>query len=149
LPLEPPPRDALGNVQPHDNAGISADHGIIRRISEQQLVIDEKIGQRRISSLAFKASKGPLSGMSVDLEQSIVDAGVDARLHVTTPRWIGSIRFLAGDLRAIPYQVGYDPLPANPHHGEVWGDFCRDNRRRLRKICEWYVPIESAQIGDE
>ena len=149
MPLEPPPRDALGNVQPHDNAGISAGHGIIRRISEQQLVLDEKIGQRRISSLAFKASKGPLGGMSVDLEQSIVDAGLEPKRYVTSPRWIGSIRFLAGALRADDYHVGFDPLPTNPHHGEVWGEFGRDNRRRLRKICHWYVPIDNAQIGDE
>jgi hypothetical protein len=149
LPLEPPPRDSQGQVIPHDHAGIAKNDGVIRRISEQQLVIDGASGQLRISSLALKASSTGNGGMSVDLQCSIVDAGLDPFVYVTTPRWIGSIRFSAGDLRSEGFQVGYDPLCDNPHHGEVWGEFNKTKRRRLRQICEWFVAIQNAIIGDE
>ena len=149
LPPDPQPRDDHGNVIPHDHSGIMADDGVIRRISEQQLVIDQRTGGRRISSLAFKASTGPNAGMSVDLEQSIVEAGLDPRTYVTTPRWFGSIRFRAEDLRIEMFQVGFDPIPDNPHHGQVWGNFTRQRRRRLRELCTWFVPIENAEIGQE
>jgi hypothetical protein len=77
MSLSPPPSDSNGNVVPHDHADISADGGVIRRISEQQLVI--KNGQRRISSIAFQASSGSNGGMSVDLQQSIESAGLDSK----------------------------------------------------------------------
>jgi hypothetical protein len=67
LPLKPPPRDEVGVVIPHDHDEISSDDQIIRRISEQFLVKDEKTGGRRISSMAFNPSTGPNGGMSVDL----------------------------------------------------------------------------------
>ncbi len=59
--------------------------------------------------------------MSVDLQQQIEEAGLDARTYVTTPRWVGSLRFEASALRDEGFLVGFDPLPENPHHGEVWG----------------------------
>lgn len=140
MPLEPPPRDRAGKVVPHDHTGVGPSDGVIRRISENQLVTD-KNGQRRISSKAFQASSGPNAGMSVDLECSIIGAGLDVATYVTTPRWIGSVRFEAGALRQEGYQVGFDPIPENPHHGEVWGDFGRSRRRRLQQLCVWFVPI--------
>ena len=97
--LQPPPRDEDGNVVPHDNEGILPEDGIIRRIPEHHIVTDEKIGGRRISSMAFKCSSGPNGGMSVDLQQQIEEAGLDAKAFVTTPSWIGSVRFRAGQLR--------------------------------------------------
>lgn len=149
MPLAPPPHDERGNVVPHNHSGIAAEDGVIRRISEQQVVLDEKSGHRRISSMAFKASTGFNGGMSVDLEHSIRDAGLVPQNYVTTPRWVGSIRFQAGDLRVQDFQVGFDPLPDNPHHGEVWGDFSKSKRRRLREICTWFVPIVNVIIGQE
>ena len=109
MPLDPPPRDDQGGVIPHDHAGITANDGIIRRISENQIVTD-KTGARRISSVAFKKSTGPNEGMSVDLEALIIEAGIDPRRHVTNPHWTGSLRFTAGDLRAETFQIGDVPL---------------------------------------
>lgn len=149
MPLDPPPLDDSGSVVPHNHAGIRNHDGIIRRISDEQVVFDEKIGARRISSMAFKASTGHNSGMSVDLEASILEAGLDPRDYVTTPRWTGSIRFVTQQLRAEGFSVGYDPLPENPHHGEVWGTFNKTNQRRLRQICEWFVKIDGVSIGTE
>lgn len=147
MPLQPPPRDDAGNVTPHNHEGIQANDGVIRRVSGQQIVMDEKAGGRRLSSMAFKASTGANAGMSVDLQQEIEQAGLDARTYVTTPRWTGSLRFEAGPLRAEGFMVGFDPLPDNPYHGEVWGSFSKDKQKRLRQICEWFVPIDGVAIG--
>lgn len=153
MPLQPPPRDDHGNVIPHDHDGILSEHGVIRKISEQLVVEDEKVGGRRISSMAFKASSGANSGMSVDLQHEIEAAGYDARVYVTTPRWIGSVSFAAGELRGEGFMVGSDPLDeapgvdANPYHGEVWGDFAKKSKqRRLFELCKWFVPIEGVVI---
>lgn len=141
MPLEPPPRDASGNVIPHDHGGVAPGDGVIRRISDNQIVTD-KNGQKRISSKAFQGSSDTNGGMSVDLECSILLAGLDPKVYVTTPRWIGSVRFEAGTIRSEGFLVGFHPLPENPHHGEVWGDFSRVKRRRLQRICVWLVPIQ-------
>ena len=142
MPLESPPRDASGNVIPHDHKDVGPSDGVIRRISETQLVTD-KDGQRRISSKAFQASSGPNGGMSIDLERSIIEAGLDPKTYVTTPRWIGSVRFEAGALRAEGFKVGFDPIPENPHHGQVWGSFSRASKQRLQELSVWFVPIEN------
>jgi hypothetical protein len=90
--------------------------------------------------------------MSVDIEPFIVAAGEDPKTYVTTPRWVGSVQFTAGALRGEGFKVGYDPLeetptePANPHHGEVWGDFTKGKQRRLLGMAEWFVPIPGVDL---
>lgn len=147
MPLQPPPRDERGDVVPHDHEGILQDDGIIRRIPEQHLVVDDKSGRRRISSMAFKPSSGQNGGLSVDLQRQIEEAGLDAKDFVTTPRWLGSVRFLAGQLRAEGLMVGFDPTELNPYHGEVWGSSPKSKQRRLLFLCEWFVPIDGVSIG--
>lgn len=134
--LRPPPRDDDNDVVPHDHEGIMAEDGIIRRIPQHQVVVDAKIGGRRISSMAFKSSSEPNGGMPVDLQQEIEEAGLDARVFVTTPSWIGSVRFQAGQLREEEFQVGFHPLDSNPYHSEVWGRFTKAKQNRLRQLFE-------------
>ena len=147
MPLQPPPRDADGNVEPHDHNGIQAGDGVIRRVSDQQVVTDPKTGGRRLSSMAFKPSTDPNAGMSVDLENEIEKAGLDTRTYVTTPRWVGSVRFEAGALRGEGFMVGFDPLPENPYHGEVWGTFSKAKQKRLGELCQWFVSIDGVSLG--
>ena len=90
----------------------------------------------------FQGSSETNSGMSVDLECSIVEAGLDPKVYVTTPRWIGSVHFEAGVLRSEGFLVGFHPLPKNLHHGEVWGEFSKLKKRALQRLCAWFVPIE-------
>ena len=142
MPLEPPPRDDDGNVKPHDHAGILRDDGILRRVSEHFIVDDPKTGGRRLSTMAFEASNGPNAGMSVDLQAQIEEAGLDPIQYVTTPQWVGSVRFTAAALRAEEFLVGFDPIPENPHHGEVWGKFSKSKKKRLLGMINWFVPID-------
>lgn len=153
MPPLQPERNENGDVIPHDHAGILQEHGIIRRISEQLIVYDDKSGGRRIaSSLAFKASSGSYGGMSVDLQHQIEEAGLDAVRYVTTPRWIGSVHFQAGQLRLIGLMIGPDPIEEkegivpNPYHGQVWGGFTRQQQKSLREQCEWFVPIDGVTL---
>lgn len=146
MPLSPPPLDINGEVSPHNHKEILPDDGIIRRISDEQIVFDEKVGTRRISSKAYKASSGPNGGMSVDLQRQIEEAGHDARDYVTTPRWTGSIRFVAGAVRQEGFLIGSDPKHDNPFHGEVWGNFTKSQRKRLRELAEWFVEISGVSI---
>lgn len=148
MPLIQPPRDGDGKTVPHDHEGITADCGIIRRISEYFVVDDDATGQKRISTMAFRASSGDLGGMSVDIEASIVEAGLDPIAHVTSPTWIGSVRFTAQTLRNEQLKVGFDPIDENPHHGQAWGQFPKSKQKRLRNSCTWYVAIDGVALGD-
>lgn len=142
-----PPRDANGTVVPHDHEEILDGHGVIRRISSEHIIDDEKCATgRRISTMLFRASSVPNGGMSVDLQNEIEKDGHDAKVYVTTPRWFGSVRFHAGQLRTEGFQVGADPNEANPYHGEVWGGFTRGKQNRLLCLCEWFVPIDGVSI---
>jgi hypothetical protein len=49
-------------------------------------------------------------------------------------------------LRAEGFWVGYDPLPNNSFHGEVWGEFSKAKQYRLMEIAEWFVAIQGASI---
>jgi hypothetical protein len=147
LPLEPP-RDASGNVVPHDHEEILDAHGVIRRISSEHLVDDMKCPTgRRLSTMLFRASSGPNGGMSVDLQNEIEKAGLEPKTYVTTPQFFGALRLTAGQFRSEGFQVGADPIPTNPYHGEVWGSFTRGEQKRLLNLSEWFVAIEGVSIS--
>jgi hypothetical protein len=147
MPLSQPPRDDDGSTIRHDHPGISAEDLIVRRIHEQYIVPDEKVG-RRISTQAFRPSKSD-GGMSVDLERLIVESGKDPRKVVTTPKWIGAVYFTAHDLREQEFVVGYDPVPNNPYHGLVWGTFTKSKQRNLQRMAKWYVPIPEVVLSGD
>lgn len=146
--LSPPPRNTAGQVTPHDHQEILPEDGVIRRVSEQQVVLD-KDGRPRISSIAFQpSSPSHGGGLSVDLQREIEESGRDAMQFVTTPRWIGSVRFTAKQLRNEGFMVGFDPLPPeNPFHGEVWGQFSTGKKKRLLTLAQWFVPITGVSLG--
>lgn len=140
LPLDEPPRDAQGEVQPHDHPQILNDDRIIRRISPHFIVPDDKHPSgKRISSMAYEPSTGANGGMSVDIESSITDAGLDPVRFVSQPPFIGAVRFLVGGVRSLGFQVGYHPVPGNDHHGEVWGNFTSGSKKRLAGIAEVFI----------
>lgn len=143
---QPPPRDGAGEVTPHDHAEILNQHLVIRRISGNHIITDGA-GQRRLSSMAFKPSSGPNGGMSVDIEHFIAAAGRVPREFVTTPEWMGSVSFFVGEVRAQALRVGYDPLPENDFHGEVWGARTRSQWRQLQAIATWYVEIPDVALA--
>jgi len=134
---------------PHDHEGIDSTNGIIRRITDQHIVEDAQ-GRKRLSSMAFNPSSGPQGGMSVDLQAQIEEAGLNCRefINTTTPQCTGAVRFQAGALRGENLQVGFSPLPTNPYHGEVWGNFTDAMKRRiLPSLASWFMEIEGVSIS--
>jgi len=115
-----PPRDKSGNVIPYDDPDIRRDDGLIRYIHPTHVVPDKNTGKRRLSSAAFSGSSSPPSGMSVDLERPMRDAGLNSLARLPNSDF-GAVRLLAGDMRGLGHKVGRNPLPDNPYHGEVWG----------------------------
>ena len=94
-------------------------------------------------------------GLSVDLEEEIIKAEVDVVTHVTSPRWIASVRLKAGDLRNIQLKVGFSPIApsaeeaGNPYHGEAWGTISRGQRKNLLRTSEWLVPVPGCSLSPD
>lgn len=129
-----PPRDASGNVIPHDDPGIQNDDGLIRHINpEHHIIFDKNAGCNRLSSGAFAESSKPPGGMSVNLERPMTVAGLTS-LEMLPNANFGAVRLIAGDMRELRHRVGSDPRPDNPYHGAVW-DIPR-NRKAKRQIME-------------
>ena len=145
MPLAPPPRDANGQVVPHDHNGIGNQDGVIRRISDFHLA-DGPNGTLIVSSMALEPSTDPSGGVSIDIEGSVLAAGLDLVQHITSPQFLGSVRFITGDLRSEDLLVGFDPIPDNDHHGEIWGHLPRGKRKRLLKKARWFVPIPNVAL---
>jgi hypothetical protein len=134
-------------VLPHDHDGIVRDDGVIRRISPLHVVYDPKIGGKKVSTMAFEPSSEVNGGLSVDLQRQIEDAGLVALDYVSEPPWLGSIRFTAGTLRDEGFLVGYDPLPENPHHGEVWGSFTKSKKKQLLRLATWFAAMDGVTLA--
>jgi hypothetical protein len=79
--------------------------------------------------------------MSIDIKKSIEEAGLDPKTFVITPRWIGSVIFNVDTPRSLGLQVGYDPIPENNHHGEVWGQFTKAKSKSIQRASQWFVAI--------
>jgi hypothetical protein len=90
--------DLLGN---RDDPSISDDEYLIRRVDPVYHVVDDpKVqGGRRLSSSLYSASSGDGEGMSIDIQSSIEAAGLNAAEFVTSPKYLGSVRFFASVAR--------------------------------------------------
>jgi hypothetical protein len=89
--------------------------------------------------------------MSIDIEPFMLSDGVDPRVRCTTPKFAGSLAFQVASFRSRNFQVGYDPLPENPYHGNVWDPagkhkFSRATQRALLKEATWLVPSPGVAI---
>jgi hypothetical protein len=134
-----PPLDAEGRVVPHDDADIPGDAYVLRYIVPDWLKPHHSLpGRRRLSSAAFSPSSkryDPYQGMSVDLLQPMVDAGLSPTDR-KGDKYEAIVQLRVRDLRSIGLQVGPDPLPSNPFHAAVWG-VKEATRNRVIKFYEW------------
>lgn len=139
-------------VSPYDDPDIQPGDTIIRRINpEYQTVYDGNTGVRRISSVAYSPSSGTGGGMSVDIEKRIVNAGYDPVSYVTNPTYTGSVWFTAEQIRLAGLRIGYEPLPDNIAHGEVWpptgsNSFTKGQKRTLARSARWFHRIDGVEL---
>ena len=150
MPLSPPPLDESSSVVPHNHVDILNSDNVIRRISEQQHIVpDAKAPQgKRISTKAFSPSSGVNGGMSVDLKTRLEADGLDVVAHVTSSEWIGSVVVGVQFLRDLGLKVGYDPLPNNVYHGEVWGDFTKPIKKQILSSATWFKGIKNVYLNE-
>jgi hypothetical protein len=136
-------------VLPHDHDEIKNEHRVIRGLTNFHLVPDQKLpaGELRVSSGAFALSSEPNYGMSVDLEQSIIESGLDPKAYVKRPHFLGSISIVVAEVRALDCKVGYEPEIDNVHHGAIWGSMNDKKRKRLLKKSEWYNAIAGTHLN--
>jgi hypothetical protein len=155
LPIKLPPSDKNGLVIPHDHDEILDDHRIIRGVSAEFVVKDEQGRPQRLSSAALDPSTvevDPYCGLSVDIEQLMIEQGVTPEAHVQTGKFVGSIAFKVRSFRSRDFLVGYDPFPKNPCHGAVWQDATRNSkltrgtRKALLQEAAWSIPIDGIPI---
>jgi hypothetical protein len=134
-----PPRDDEGRVKPHDDPDIHGDAWVVRHIIPDWLHAHPELpGRRRLSRAAFSPSskrRDPYQGMSVDLLQPILDAGLSP-IDMREDKYEASVRLRVADLRSLGLRVGPEPIRANPYHASVWG-VTKGAGRHLVKLCQW------------
>ncbi|MGB6799448.1 MAG: hypothetical protein WBE48_23520 [Xanthobacteraceae bacterium] len=125
-----PPRDNEGKIVPHNHPEILDEHFVIRHTDPHDLCPDGS-GGKRISSGAYTESSD--SGMSVDIEDWTVAAGL-APLHYITDPSQGAVRLQVGELRKLGLLVGWDPDGGHPHHASVWNLGGPKQRKRVARL---------------
>lgn len=143
--LDPPPRDDLGRVAPHDHPHISDDHCIIRGISEHHIARD-KNPPRLKSSLYQTSTYGDSPGMSVDHEPSMRIDNIDLEARYRNGNWLGAVALNVGFLRGLGLRIGYNPIPGNSYHCEVWGNITASLKREIQENATWFVPIDGINL---
>lgn len=89
----------------------------------------------------------------MDIEQLMIEHGINPATHANTRNFLGSIAFTVNSFRSRNFLVGYDPLPENPCHGVVWQDaaraskLTRGTKMALLREAEWLVPIDNVPIA--
>ncbi len=135
-----PPRDNEGRVQPHDDLDIPPDAFVLRYIGREWLKPHPDLpDRRRLSSGAFSPSSkrlDPYQGMSVDLLQPMLDAGISPTDR-KGDKYEAIVKLRVADLRQLSLLVGPDPRPSNPFHAAVWGIKKDTAKKNLRKLSEW------------
>lgn len=121
MPWAPnPPRDAAGNVLPHDDQqSIPDGWTLLRHIHPEHWTVDQKTGLPRAQSNAFMFSSSGSGSMSVDLEQPMLEAGL-AATHYASLAGKGLVRFAAAVTRSQAFRVGPEPVPGNDYHAGIW-----------------------------
>ena len=133
-----PPRDASGKIVAHDHLEILGSHHLIRRITPKDLHPPDG-PSRRISSGAYSESSD--GGMSVDIEEWLLAAGLSALHYITEPSH-GAVRINVKKLRDAGFTVGWDPDGGHPQHGAVWG--IGNGSTRRRQIAKMAVSVKKA-----
>lgn len=139
-------------VEPYDEPRLLATDLVIRRVDpENHVVPDENAGGYRISSKLYEPSSSGSRGMSIDVHKLIVEAGIDPRQFVTTPKFRGSVSFRVEAARDTGLVVGYEAIPENAYHGEVWRcgdkrDFTRRQKKDLQAAAEWFVELPGVSL---
>ncbi|MFD1381019.1 hypothetical protein [Fodinicurvata halophila] len=113
-------RDENGIIVPYDDPNIKNDEALIRYFSKDHIVRDDKAPNGyRLSSGTFSPSSEPHHGISVDLENQMLQDGLPSEGQCSPEN--GAVRVLASIPREESLMVGTSPMEGNPYHAEIWG----------------------------
>ena len=128
---------------------------MIRGVSDEFVVRDDQGQPKRLSSAVLDPSTievDPYCGLSVDIEQLMIEDGLNPVHHLRGRNFLGSLVFNVNSFRSRNFFVGYDPLTENPYHGAVWQDAARESKltrgtkKALLREAAWFVPIANVPI---
>lgn len=120
-----------------DDASISDNEVVLRRISERAYIFDENLGRLRPSSQAF-LQNGPEGLVSVYLESETTHSAVAAE---GPEPYLAAIT--AGELRELGLGIVRDPSSGGPGHCEITGRKTRGILNRIARQAQWvpeYAP---------
>lgn len=117
---------------PADIADISDDCGLLRRVTPNQIVHDDNLGHRRLSSGAFRDRQ-----LSVDAECLLEAAGLDWQFSLRDHPEFFLVRFTAGFARRQRQQVAHRPIKGNDYHAEVSGSKSNPICNEFRTAAAW------------
>jgi hypothetical protein len=147
------PKDANGEVLPHDHPNFAGGKFLIRRISAEQIVPDKNRACNRLSSAVF-AYDDPVDHLSCDSVVCIEARGKDPGDWIRTDGWIGALTLGADNVRSIQaaggasVQIGMVPLDDNPCHGGVWAKITRGRANAMLRASSWLVSIPGVEKCD-
>jgi hypothetical protein len=117
---------------PADKKDIPDECGLLRRVTPSQVVLDNNLGRRRLSSGAFRDRQ-----LSVDAECLLLNAGLDWTFSLKNYRQFFLVRILAVDARQNAQVVEHRPVPDNDFHTEIIGRKTGTICNALRLVAEW------------
>jgi hypothetical protein len=117
---------------PADNSDIADDCGLLRRVTPNQIVPDDNVGGRRLSSGAFRDR-----ALSVDAECLLNADGLDWQFSLRDHPDFFLVRIKAGLARQHQQTVQHRKVPDNDYHAEVSGRKSDPICNELRKAAEW------------
>lgn len=152
--LTPPPLNDQGHVAPHNHTQILDSDYVIRLISSEWQVLDEKFPEgKRLSSVAWEPSSELNGGVSVVLESLLIADELNIPEFITSSRYPASIKMNVGSIRQHNFQVGYDPvkdepsISDNPYHCQIWGVTTKGKQNLLKNISSWVVALNNVSLG--
>lgn len=127
-----------------DDASISDDERLFRRVHLTQLVKDEDTGQTRVSSSVFRNEE-----LSVNIESALATAGMSVKASLQNYNAHKLISVTAGAARRFDQVVCRNPLPENPAHGLIYGSKkSRHIQNGLRAAAQWVIPATAPRYED-
>ena len=119
-----------------DNASISDEERLFRRVHLLLLVRDDDTESVRVSSGAFKDKE-----LSVNIESTLAADGGSAETCLRNYKTHVLISITAGNARQLDQAVCRDPLPEDHSHGLVYGSKSKSGvSERLRTAAAWVIP---------
>ncbi|MCY3820356.1 MAG: hypothetical protein OXH52_13495 [Gammaproteobacteria bacterium] len=125
-----------------DDATVSDDDELLRRVPPNMISRKEGQGTLEVSSAAFtNPSDG--SGMSVVIRSALIAGGGCIEEVLAGYEGFGLVSIQVASVREQNQMVVRKPLPENPAHGEVIGQKTRGVRRALKQSAKLIIQPRS------